>query len=123
MLEELIPIVAILTVFGVLAYIFYLRYRHRQDIQQTLRAALDKGHDLSPELIASLAANIGGPHADLRRGVIAIAVGVALAGFAALVGEEDAQGPLMGLAMFPALVGVAYIGLWWFIGRRKEEAR
>lgn len=121
MLEDMIPIIAILSVFGVIAFIFYLRYRHRQDIQQTLRAALDRGQDLSPDLIEALAVNIGGPYSDLRRGVIALAIGAGLAAFSALIGEPDARGPLMGLAMFPLLVGFAYIGLWLFIGRKKQS--
>jgi hypothetical protein len=118
---DIVPIIAILSVFGVIAFIFYLRYRGRQDIQHTLRTALDKGQELSPDLISALAANIGGPHADLRRGVVALAIGAAVAAFATLVGDPDAQGPLMGLAMFPLLVGVAYIGLWLYIGRGKRQ--
>ena len=122
-MEELIPLAAILGFFGVVAFIFYLRHRNRQEVQGTLRLAIEQGHDLSPDLIESLASNIGSPQADLRKGIVALAIGAATFGFAVLVGEEDAVGPLMGLAMFPILVGIAYLLLWVFVGRKKEAAK
>ena len=43
--------------------------------------------------------------------------------FATLLGEEDTVGPLMAVATFPIVVGIAYLGLWFFIGRAKELVR
>lgn len=116
---DLIPIVLFLTIGGVFALAFYLKYRTRHDVQNTVRAAIERGESLSPELIETLATSISSPYADLRKGVISLALGAAGMSFAALIGEEDAMGPIMALSTFPILVGIAYLGLWYFIGRSK----
>ena len=118
-MEELIPIVLFLTIGVVFALAFYLKYKARNDVQTTVRAAIDRGESLSPELIETLAVSISSPYADLRKGVISLALGAAGMAFAVLLGEEDAQGPLMALSVFPILVGIAYLGLWFFIGSKK----
>jgi hypothetical protein len=119
MTEDLIPIVLFITIGGVFACAFYLKYKARHDVQTTVRAAIDRGESLSPELIETLAVSISSPYADLRKGVISLALGAAGMAFAALLGEEDAMGPLMGMSVFPILIGLAYLGLWFFIGRTK----
>ena len=92
MTENLIPIVLFLTIGGVFAIAFYLKYRTRHDVQNTVRAAIERGETLSPELIETLALSIASPHSDLRKGVISLALGAAGLAFAMLLGEEDAVG-------------------------------
>ena len=54
-MEELwIPIVAIVAPAAVIAFAFWLRFRTREGMQTTFRLALDKGVELSPELIDRL---------------------------------------------------------------------
>lgn len=122
MVEELIPIVLFLTIGGVFVLAYYFRYRTRQDIQTTVRTAIERDAPLSPELIETLSRSIANPHADLRRGVVSLAIGLAFFLMAGLIGEEDAEGPLMAIAMFPILVGIAYLGLWFFVGRNQQPA-
>jgi len=117
MAEELIPIILFLTLGGVFALAYYFRFRTRKEIQTTVRAAIERGESLSPELIESLSMSLSNPYSDVRRGVISIAIGIAVFVFAGLIGEEDAEGPLMAVAMFPLLIGAAYLGLWFFISR------
>jgi hypothetical protein len=50
----------------------------------------------------------------MRRGVIAISLGVGFAAFGLLLGEEDAVRPFLAIGAFPFLIGVAYLGLWKF---------
>ncbi len=58
-------------------------------------------------------ARIGEPprpeNADLRRGVIAIGLGLGLAAFGR---------PLIAIGSVPFLIGLAYLGLWRFGGNR-----
>lgn len=122
-MDDLIPIVLFLTIGGVFALAFYFRYRSRHDVQTTVRAAIERGDPLSPEIIETLATSIASPHADLRRGIISLALGAAVYLMAILIGEPDAEGPLAALAMFPLLLGLAYLGLWFFTGRKSESAR
>ena len=121
-LALMIPIVAIISISIVMGLAYHFRFRARKEVQNTVRAAIDHGQELSPELIEGLMESLTPPHADLRRGIISIAIGIAIFIFSGLVGEEDAQGPLMAIAMFPILIGVAYLGLWFFIGRKKKPA-
>lgn len=75
-MEDFIPIVAILAIFGSLTAIFvgpaYLRTREKRDVQKTVRAAIDKGQPLPPEVIDALskeaARNLPSRTRDIRRG-------------------------------------------------------
>ncbi len=118
MTEEMIPIVMFICMALVFCILFWFRYKARSEIQQTLRAVLDKGHELSPEVIDRLGHPNVPKNRDLRYGVIwlAIAVGLALCGFAIPDPGGDAlRGTLAGAA-FPASLGAAYLLLHWFGG-------
>ncbi len=122
-MDEFIPIVLFLTIGGTFAVAFYFKYRTRHDVQDTVRTAIERGDPLSPEIIETLAASLASPHADLRRGIISLALGAAVFLMAIFIDQPEAQGPLTGVAMFPILVGIAYLGLWFFIGRKSLMAR
>lgn len=120
-LAVMIPIIAIISFSVVMGLVLMFRARTRTEVQNTVRAAIDHGQELSPELIANLMESLSSPYADLRRGIISIAIGIAVFLFSGLIGEEDAEGPLMAIAMFPILIGIAYLGLWYFVGRKKNQ--
>ena len=54
-MEDFIPIFAIFAVFGTITAIIvgptYFKARERRDIQKTVRAAIDKGQPMPPEVI------------------------------------------------------------------------
>jgi len=111
---EWVPIAMFLSIAAVAGLFMYFRYRAKQDVQTTVQSALEKGQELSPELLDKLGDSLPSPKSDLRRGVMAITVGIAIGVFSYLLGEEDAQGPLMAVSAFPLLIGVAYLGLQKF---------
>ena len=114
MTGEWIGFAAVVGPVILVAIFFWLRFRARSDMQVTVRAALDKGQDLSPELIDRLGQPKQPKDKDFRLGIIwlAIAVGLALIGLA--VPEEEAfRGTLAGAA-FPFAIGVAYMILHKF---------
>jgi hypothetical protein len=116
-----IPIVVLVSVAVVILVFLFLRYRTRLDYQQTVRFAVEKGQQLTPEFLERLAERAikqeRNPNRDLRFGVIAIAIGVAIASFGWIIGEPDAAWPLMGVGNLPFLVGVAMLLLWKFAPR------
>lgn len=81
-----------------------------------MRTALERGAPLTPDLLDRLGQTSRPKHADLRRGVIWIALGVGLIIFGFVLGEEDATRPLLAIGAVPALLGLAYVALWRFGG-------
>lgn len=119
MADEIVPAVMFLGLTLVFSLLLWFRYRARREMQETLRVALDKGQDLTPEIIDRLGHPKAAPDKDLRLGVIwlAVASGLVLCGFA--IPEETGhalQGILAGAA-FPFAIGVAYMILHFFTGR------
>jgi len=117
MVEIIVPV----TLFGVICIIsglvVYFRFRSRQELQLTIRSAVESGQSLSADVLAELTAALHPRRNDLRRGMMFIAVGLAVVVFAFAVDEGDAVGPLLGLSAFPFFVGVAYLVMW----RWREE--
>jgi hypothetical protein len=74
-----------------------------------IRTAIEKGQELSPELIENLVNPPISPKRDLRRGVIGVVLAIGFALFGVILGEEDAIRPLLGVAMFPFSIGVAFL--------------
>ena len=114
MAGELVPITLFVALALIACLIIYYRYRGRRDIQQTLRNVIDKGQELTPELLDKIGEPARPENGDLRRGVIAISIGIAFAAFGIVLDERDAVRPLVAIASFPFLVGLAYLGLWVF---------
>lgn len=132
-MEDFIPLVAILSIFGTITAIFfgpvYLKSKERRETQETVRRAIDKGQPLPPEVIEAISKdvtkNLPSRTRDLRRGVIWLAVGVGLAAFAWINeitwggmdwhdGNVPFGGGMMGVAAIPATIGLAFIVLSFF---------
>ena len=119
-MEELwIPIVAIVAPALVVGLMLWFKYRNRQDMQQTIRLALDKGQELNPELIDRLGHPVAHKDKDLRLSLIwlAIAAGLALCGWAVPDPSGDALRGCLAGAAFPFSIGVAYMLIWRFSAR------
>jgi hypothetical protein len=114
MVEELIPI----ALFGSIALIFfivlYFKHRNRAEMQQTVRLALEKGTELTPEIINRLGDPEPSRNKDLRAGLIwmALAVGLALCGFAVPDPSGHALKGCLAGAAFPFAIGIAYLIMW-----------
>ena len=100
-----------------LGVFFWLRYKGRQDTQQTIRLAIDKGQELTPELIDRLGHPKPAKNRDMRLGIIWLAVAGALAIFGQAVPDEEANTILLGVAAFPLFIGAAYLIIWRFAER------
>ena len=116
MSEEYIGFSAVVGPIILLGIYFWLRYRSRHDMQETIRLALDKGHDLSPELIDRLGHPKASKNKDLRLGVIWLGLAAALALCALFVPEPEARPGLLMAMAFPACIGSAYMLIWRFAG-------
>jgi len=85
-------------------------------MQMTIRSAIEKGQELSPEIIDRLGNPMPAKDKDLRLALIwlALAIGLALCGYFVPDPSGHAfQGTLAGAA-FPLCIGVAYLIMWRF---------
>ena len=122
MVEELIPIVMFIVLGAVFWLFYYFRHRGRAEVQQTIRLALEKGNELTPELIAQLGETQPDSSTDLRRGLVwmSLAVALALCGvFAPDPSGYALRGCLAGAA-FPFAIGVAFLIMWRY-GQMRER--
>ena len=96
--DVLIPLIVftaitIMTVAG-----FAFSHQKRRTVYDTIRVAIEKSGTADPKLIEALIRDNVGPYSDLRRGIILIAVAIAFAILGYAVDEQDAVGPMLGLA-------------------------
>ena len=115
-MEILIPLAFFAMIAAIVIVPRYLKSIERQKLQDTLRASIEKGAELPPEVIAALTSDVKprpSPYRDLRTGVIWLGVAVAFVALGAAVSfeEPDALYPLLGIAAFPGFIGLALIGL------------
>jgi len=106
-----------LTVWAVSVY----RHRSMKAATEVMKAMIEKGDSLTPETIRSLGIRPRRKNGDLRTGLILIALAIATIILGGAIPEKEAQQVFGGLAMFPLLVGLVYVALWGFIGRKNPE--
>ena len=117
----LVPIGFFLMIAAIVIVPNYLRVRERQEMQTTVRAAIEKGQPLPPELVEALSKDVrsrkvSSAHRDMRIGVILlfIAAGVALTGIAlGQISYHAMYGTLAGAAI-PGMIGLAFVILSFF---------
>lgn len=109
-----VPMVMFAAIAVILCTYYYFRHRTKQAVQETVRTAIKQGQQLTPEILERLGQSPQPENADLRRGVISISIGLGIAAFGVLVGEQDAIRPMLAIGSLPFLVGLAYLGLWRF---------
>lgn len=121
--DVLVPVALFGSIIGIVWLVSFFNSRKRSTIHETLRHAIDKGQVLSDEMMVRLSLANDPVRADLRRGVLFIAAGLAFAFLGFMLGMEDGDTirPMIGVSAFPVLLGMAYLGLWAF-GRGERKA-
>ena len=127
---ELVPVVLFLMIGAIIVGNRYFRHKERTQMQDTLRAAYERGQTVQPELLAMMTTDprplkpTYGPERDLRRGLFWIAWALALlaagGAFYYYDPSNDTTGAFMGFACFPGFVGLAYL-INYFLTRDKTR--
>jgi len=122
--HEIIPIVAIIMVFGmpiaIVAILRIFRSRDNAELQKTLRMSIEKGQPLPAEFLDSLQktqVRVKTPANDIRTGIILIAVALGIVVWNYLDNGYTLD-ELSGFAAIPGFIGVALLILG-IIGNRK----
>ena len=117
-----VPIVMFIGLTVIISLFFWFRFRARKEMQQTIRTAIDKGQELTPDLVESLGTSQKrSKHQDLRNGMIWLAVGAGIALFGVAMGqvEEEVMAIMAGISAMPFMVGIAYVLMWRVTERGK----
>ena len=101
----------------IFSLLVWFRYKAKRDNQETIRTAIEKGQELSPELFERLTNPPVPGNRDFRRGVISVGVALGLVLFGFFFPEEELLGIMTASAMFPLLLGVAWLLLHRFGNR------
>ncbi len=112
-----VPLVMFIGLTVIFSLFIFFRYRSRRELQQTLRAAIDKGQELTPDIVERLGNPPVSADRDLRRGLIAVGIAFGIALFGVVLGEEDAVRPLLGISMLPLMLGMAFLTMYRFGSR------
>lgn len=112
MAGEWIPIVFFIAILGIVAVIFFFNSKRESYRQETIRAAIEKGQELTEDVVKSLTPpknkNIG-----LAIGLPIVGLGVALLIFGLGIGEAEAAWA----AAFPFFFGLGFL-VYWYIERK-----
>lgn len=119
--DVLVPLGLFAMIVAIVGIPTWFKSRDRREMQGTLRAAIEKGQPLPPEVIDALskdAAKSPSAARDMRVGVIwlAIAIGVTTFGWALnfATGDSEVFYVMAGLAAVPGFIGLAFIVLSFF---------
>ena len=119
--DVIIPFV----IFGSIAFIswaaFYFSYKKRIVVYEAIRVAIEKTGNADAQLIEAIARENVGRNADLRKGIVLVAIAIAFALLGFSIPDEEAMGPMLGVAAFPGLVGLAYISFHFFAPRDSKD--
>ncbi len=113
--DEWIPIVMFAAIALIFFLVLYFKHRGSAEMQQTIRLALERGTELTPEIINRLGAPAEpSRNKDLRAGLIwmGIALGLALCGLAVATFSIEALYGCLAGAAFPFAIGLAYLVMW-----------
>jgi hypothetical protein len=124
--DILVPCTLFIMIAAVCIAPAWLKSRERREMQATLRAAIDKGQPVPPEMIEAMTKNVKvAPTSlsDIRAGIIWIAVGVGFGLFGYFVSfeENDFAFPALGIAAIPVVIGAAYVLLSFFNPNKAKQ--
>ncbi|TQV66973.1 hypothetical protein FKG94_26255 [Exilibacterium tricleocarpae] len=107
--DILIPIAAFASFAAIVITYFAYNSKHKIEVQNTIRKVLDKGDNLTPELLQKLGTYNSPRVMDLRKGLALCAIGAAalLAG-----GVVDELRTGIAFGVFPLLLGIAFLTVW-----------
>ena len=111
MTDAWIPIFLGLSILGIFIGFFHYNSRTKSSLHSAVEKALEKGEKLTPDLLKTLQTPNRGKFGDLRKGILWLAVGAALALVGILnPGEYDNYAAYF--AFFPVFIGIGYIVIW-----------
>jgi hypothetical protein len=112
--------------FMLTGFVYFLRLIQAWMLHRTLRDAINRDSAVAGTLIERIGGgDLSGPRVapgnDDRTGLVLIALGLAIAGFALVAGDESWLRYCLGGALFPTLVGAALLLRHYGLRRAAER--
>ena len=113
--DILVPTVLFLVIGGSIVGGQYFKYRRRQDLQSTIRLAIEKGQELPPEVLETISNPKRPPKKDqdIRWGVALIGFGVGTGIYHFLLGDHGAPNAMVIAGTIALMVGLGLTALWF----------
>ena len=121
MADEIVGVVLFASIPAAIWAVSAYRHKTQKAVTEVMKTMVEKGDSLTPDIVRALGIRPKRKHGDLRTGLILIALAIATIFLGGAIPEKEAQQVFGGLATFPLLVGLAYVGLWTFISRKSPE--
>ena len=114
--EVFVPIFLFAAIVAIIWLFSHYNFKKRLTAHETLRLAVEKGQEVSPELVERMSYLNDPVKSDLRRGILLIAFGIAFIILGAIMPHDDpeAMRGVIAISSFPVVLGFAYLGLWRF---------
>lgn len=121
--DVFVPIGLFGMIVGIVWLVSYFNSKKRKEVHDTLRASIEKGVELSPDLVESIFYQPDAKTRDLRRGWVWLSVGLACLFISWRMGtiEPDAGTVISALASLPAFIGLAFLG-FGFLGYGRKAS-
>ena len=113
--EVFIFITLLLCAFGVIAAVLYQSYKKENDRQTTVRAAIDKGQELTTSMVEALVPPKRVKMTALHIGMPFVGIGLAFMLFGYGIDVSDASWG----GVFPLFFGLGFIASW-YISRKVD---
>ncbi|MCB2112927.1 MAG: DUF6249 domain-containing protein [Parvularculaceae bacterium] len=115
--DILVPFIVFSSLAVIIISAFFFSYRKRRIVYDAIKVAIEKTGTVDAALVEAIIRDRVGPNVDLRKGIILIATALAFIALGYSIPDEDAIGPMLGLAAFPGFIGAAYIAFHFFAPR------
>ena len=112
----------IVTIALATAFIVFMtqigRIIRSNSMHRTIREALSRDSNLTPELLDRIEQDKSQGFGDTRIGLVLVALAAALFAYGLIQGDADDIRNLASIAVFPLFVGAALLGRIWYLARR-----
>ena len=109
MSEFWIPIILFICIFAIVAVVLYFNSRREESRQATIRAAIERGQELTEDVVKSLTPVKGNSNWGLAFGLPFVGLGIALLIFGMGTGDNDAAWA----SVFPFFFGLGFVVFWY----------
>ena len=126
MLGEMVAIIGV-SLCMLTGFIYFLMLLQAWMLHRTLRNAIEKDSKIAGDLVEKIDRNDWADRgrlrlgSDDRNGLVLVAIGLALFGFAVIVNDPGSVREVIGAALFPLLVGLALLARHFWLSRVLER--